>query len=56
MKRKRPAKFKAIDEARRQIALKEAQERQERYLEALRRRDEQERLEVMQARDGWSGE
>jgi len=50
---KRPAKFRAIDQARRQIALLEEANRQQRQLEALRRQDEQERLEIMMIRDGW---
>ena len=57
MKRKTPRRldprFRDIDAERRRIALLEEANRQQRALDALRRQDERERLEVMAARGGW---
>jgi hypothetical protein len=50
---KRPAKFRAIDEARRKFQEWEAAQAHQRYLDSLRRQDELERLEIARTRDGW---
>ena len=50
---KRPAKFKAIGAERRRLALLEEANRQQRILDALRRQDAAERLEVTLTRNGW---